>query len=217
LSERIPSCVEAKAGGVGERQAASGPPRPASSGAAAALVLATVLEAGAALAAGETKHIQLAPPSASAEHTVIQVGPLALKIRTSSIVLGITGGPDDGAIFGTTGASFANANSFAEARQSGVYSVAGSARAALTLSFDLSEFLTNVTAHIPIPLGGGRPVQAALSLEAGGRLSLNVGSSFGFSSAKAAAPDQPGGHFSMSANALKPWKRIHLRWRYTFY
>ena len=148
---------------------------------------------------------------------LVHVGPLALKIRTTAIVLGITGGPSDGAIFGTTGASFANANSFAEARQSGVYSVAGSARAALTLSFDLSDFLTNVTAHILIPLGGGRPVQAALSLEAGGRLSLNVGSSFGFSSAKSSAPDQPGGHFSMSANALKPWKRIHLRWRYTFY
>lgn len=216
MSERIANCVEAKAGGVGERQAAWGPHGPEAT-AAAALMLATALGAGAALAAGETKHIQLAPPSASAEHTVIHVGPLALKIRTSAIVLGITGGPGDGAIFGTTGASFANANSFAEARQSGVYSVAGSARAALTLSFDLSDFLSNVTGHIPIPLGGGRPVQAALSLEAGGRLSLNVGSSFGFSSAKRSAPDQPGGHFSMSANALKPWKRLHLRWRYTFY
>ena len=173
---------------------------------------------GEARAAGVTKHIQLAPPSASAEHTVIELGPLALKIRTSSIVLGIAQGPGDGAIFGTTGASFANASSFAEARQSGVYSVAGAARAALTLSFDLSDFLTNVSAHIPIPLGGGgRPVQAALSLEAGGRLSLNVGSSFGFSSAKRSAPDEPGGHFSMSANVLKPWKRLHLRWRYTFY
>ncbi|HWG79077.1 MAG TPA: hypothetical protein VN681_04835 [Stellaceae bacterium] len=181
------------------------------------MALAAFLVAPAAQAAGDSKKITLAPPSASAEHTVIHVGPLALKIRTSAIVLGITGGPSDGAIFGTTGASLANASSFAEARQSGVYSVAGSARAALTLSFDLSEFLSNVTAHIPIPLGGGRPVQAALSLEAGGRLSLNVGSSFGFSSAKASAPDQPGGHFSMSANALKPWKRLHLRWRYTFY
>jgi len=181
------------------------------------MALAAFLVAPAAQAAGDTKKITLAPPSASAEHTVIHVGPLALKIRTSAIVLGITGGPSDGAIFGTTGASLANASSFAEARQSGVYSVAGSARAALTLSFDLSEFLSNVTAHIPIPLGGGRPVQAALSLEAGGRLSLNVGSSFGFSSAKGSAPDQPGGHFSMSANALKPWKRLHLRWRYTFY
>lgn len=170
-----------------------------------------------ARAAGETRYIQLAPPSASAEHTVIKAGPLALKIRTSSIVLGVAGDPEDGAIFGTSGGSVAFANSFAEARQSGVYSVAGSARAALTLTFDLSDFLNNVTAHIPIPLGGGRPVQAALSLEAGGRLSLNVGSSFGFSSAKGSAPDEPGGHFSISANALKPWKRLHLRWRYTFY
>lgn len=215
MSERILNCVEAKAGGVGERQAAAGPQRPGATGAAAALVLAMLLSE--ARAAGEVKHIQLAPPSASAEHTLVHVGPLALKIRTSSIVLGIADGPGDGAIFGTTGGSLAFANSFAEARQSGVYSVAGSARAALTLSFDLSEFLTNVTAHIPIPLGGGRPVQAALSLEPGGRLSLNVGSSFGFSSAKRSAPDQPGGHFSFSANALKPWKRLHLRWRYTFY
>ena len=199
---------------MGERQAAFAPRRPAAI-AAAALVLA--LPPSEARAAGETKHIQLAPPSASAEHTVVHVGPLALKIRTSSIVLGIAQGPGDGAIFGTTGTDLANAASFAEARQSGVYSVAGSARAALTLSFDLSELLNNVTAHIPIPLGGSRPVQAALSLEAGGRLSLNVGSSFGFSSAKASAPDQPGGHFSMSANGLKPWKRLHLRWRYTFY
>ncbi|HKW53983.1 MAG TPA: hypothetical protein VJO12_09840, partial [Stellaceae bacterium] len=163
------------------------------------MALAASLLAPEAWAAGATKHIQLAPPSASAEHTVVHVGPLALKIRTSSIVLGIAGGPSDGAVFGTTGAAFATANSFAEARQSGVYSVAGSARAALTLSFDLSDFLTNVTGHIPIPLGGSRPLQAALSLEAGGRLSLNVGSSFGFSSAKASAPDQPGGHFSFSA------------------
>jgi hypothetical protein len=201
---------------VGERQAATGPRRPGAGGAAAALLLALLLSE--ARAAGETKHIQLAPPSASAEHTVIHMGPLALKIRTSSIVLGIADGPGDGSIFGTTGGSFADANSFAEARQSGVYSVAGAARAALTLSFDVSEFLSNVTAHIPIPLGGGsRPVQAALSLEAGGRLSLNVGSSFGFSAAKSSAPDQPGGHFSLSANALKPWKRLHLRWRYTFY
>lgn len=148
---------------------------------------------------------------------MVKLGPLALKIRTSSIVLGIADGPGDGAIFGTSGCSVAFANSFAEARQSGVYSVAGSARVALTLSFDLSDFLSNFTAHIPIPLGGGRPVQAALSLEAGGRLSFNVGSSFGFSSAKGSAPDQPGGHFSVSANALKPWKRINLRWRYTFY
>ena len=216
MSERILNCVEAKAGGVGERQAALGPPRPGATGAAAAaLVLAMLLSE--ARAAGEIKHIQLAPPSASAEHTVIEVGPLALKIRTGSIVLGIAQGPGDGAIFGTTGGSLAFANSFAEARQAGVYSVAGAARAALTLSFDLSDFLSNVTAHIPIPLGGGRPVQAALSLEAGGRLSLNIGSSFGFSSAKRSAPDQPGGHLSISANALKPWKRLHLRWRYTFY
>ena len=200
---------------MGGRQAAWGPRWAGAGSAAAGLVLALLLSE--ARAAGETKHIQLAPPSASAEHTVIHVGPLALKIRTSSIVLGIADGPGDGAIFGTTGGSLGFANSFAEARQSGVYSVAGSARAALTLSFDLSDFLGDVTAHIPIPLGGGRPVQAALSLEAGGRLSLNVGSSFGFSSAKGSAPDQPGGHFSMSANALKPWKRIHLRWRYTFY
>jgi hypothetical protein len=215
LRKRTSSCVDAKAGGLGERQAAAGPPGPGATGAATALVLAMLLSE--ARAAGETKHIQLAPPSASAEHTVIKVGPLALKVRTSSIVLGIADGPGDGAIFGTSGGSVAFANSFAEARQSGVYSVAGSARAALTLSFDLSDFLSNVTAHIPIPLGGGRPVQAALSLEAGGRLNLNVDSSFGFSSAKKSAPDQPGGHFSMSANALKPWKRLHLRWRYTFY
>ena len=192
---------------------ASGPHPPAAA-AAAALVLAMLLSE--ARAAGETKHIQLAPPSASAEHTLVHVGPLALKIRTNSIVLGIGQGPGDGSIFGTTGAS-ANISSFAEARQSGVYSVAGSARAALTLSFDLSDFLTNMSAHIPLPLGGSRPVQAALSLEAGGRLSLNVGSSFGFSSAKSSAPDQPGGHFSLSANPLKPWKRLSLRWRYTFY
>jgi hypothetical protein len=180
------------------------------------MALAAFFLAPAAQAASN-KQITLAPPSARADHTLIHVGPLALKIRTSSIVLGIAGGPGDGAIFGDDAAALGYANSFAEARQSGVYTVAGSARAALTLSFDLSDFLSNVTAHIPIPLGGGRPVQAALSLEAGGRLSLNVGSSFGFSSARASAPDQPGGHFSMSANALKPWKRIHLRWRYTFY
>jgi hypothetical protein len=172
-----------------------------------------VLGATEARAAGESKHITLAPPSASADHTLIHVGPLALKIRTSSIVLGIGDGPGDGAIFGG-----GNAASFAEARQSGVYSVAGSARAALTLSFDVSDFLTDVTGRLPLPLGGGsRPVQAALALEAGGRLSLDVGSSFGFASAKAAAPDQPGGRFSISANALKPWKRISLRWRYSFY
>lgn len=183
------------------------------------MALAALLGTTEARAAGESKHITLAPPSASADHTLIHLGPLALKIRTSSIVLGIGDGPGDGAIFGGgNAASFAYANSFAEARQSGVYSVAGSARAALTLSFDVSDFLTDVTGRLPLPLGGGsRPVQAALALEAGGRLSLNVGSSFGFASAKAAAPDQPGGRFSISANALKPWKRISLRWRYSFY
>jgi hypothetical protein len=106
--------------------------------------------------------------------------------------------------------------SFAAARESGIYSVAGSAKAALALSFDLGDFLSNATGHVPLPLGGaGRQLQAALSLQAGGRLSLDVGSSFGFSSA-AAAPDRPGGHLSLSVNALKPWKHASIRWRYTF-
>src|SRR5216683_3159566 len=148
----------------------------------------------------------------SADHTLINLGPLALKMRTSSIVLGAADGAGDspGGPYGP------NVSSFAAARESGIYSVAGSAKAALTLSFDLGDYLENAAGRLPIPIGGaGRKFQAAFALEAGGKLSLNVGSSFGFSSSSG-APDKPGGHLSFSTNVLKPWKRTTLRWRYTF-
>ena len=129
--------------------------------------LASVLQRMAASTAPAAKTLHLSLFTYLFKHKVWLAG---IGMVVLAIVLGIAQGPGDGSIFGTTGAS-ANISSFAEARQSGVYSVAGSARAALTLSFDLSDFLTNMSAHIPIPLGGSRPVQAALSLEAGGRLS----------------------------------------------
>ena len=211
MSERNSSCVEAKAGGWGERQAASGPRRPTAAG--AALAVTAFLMAPDALAAADSREVKLAPPRAAAEHTLISLGPLAIKMQTSSIVLGAADGAGDGPgePYGPT------VSSFAAARESGIYSVAGSAKAALTLSFDLGDFLANAAGRVPIPMGGsaGRQLQAALSLQAGGKLSLNVGSSFGFSSQRA-APDKPGGHLSFSINALKPWKRASLRWRYTF-
>ncbi len=180
--------------------------------AGAALAVTALLAARGAQAAGDGKYITLAPPSANSEHTVVHVGPLALKVRTSSIVLGAA----DGA--GGVGSFAPNVSSFAQARETGVYTVAGSAKAALTLSFDVGDFLEHAAGRIPLPMGGvGRQLQAALSLEAGGKLSLNVGSSFGFSSSSRDVPDQPGGHFSLSVNALKPLKHIGLRWRYTFY
>jgi hypothetical protein len=206
LNERNFNCVEAKAGGLGERQAACGPRKPTAAG--AALALTAFLMAPEAQAAGDSKEVKLAPPRAAAEHTLIDLGPLAIKMRTSSIVLGAAdspGGPDG-----------PNISSFAAARESGTYSVAGSAKAALTLSFDLGDYLSDAAGRLPIPMGGvGRKLQAALALEAGGRLSLNVGSSFGFSSSSG-APDKPGGRLSFSTNVLKPWKRTTLRWRYTF-
>ena len=210
MSERNFNCVEAKAGGLGERQAACGPQRATASGAVMALM--AFLMAPDALAAGDSKEVRLAPPSASADHTLINLGPLALKMRTSSIVLGAADGAGDspGGPYGP------NVSSFAAARESGIYSVAGSAKAALTLSFDLGDYLENAAGRLPIPIGGaGRKFQAAFALEAGGKLSLNVGSSFGFSSSSG-APDKPGGHLSFSTNVLKPWKRTTLRWRYTF-
>jgi hypothetical protein len=210
LSERDFSCVEAKAGGLGERQAACGPRQATAAG--AAMVLSAFLMAPDAHGAATSEDVKLARPSATAEHTLINLGPLAIKMHTSSIVLGAADGAGDslGAPYG------ANVSSFAAAREQGVYSVAGSARAALTLSFDLGDYLSDAAGRVPLPLGGvGRKLQAALSLEAGGKLSLNVGSAFGFSSASA-APDKPGGHLSFSTNALKPWKRASLRWRYTF-
>lgn len=210
MSERIFICVEAKAGGLGKRQAAGRPRRPVAAG--AALAVTALLAAPGAQAAGDGKYITLAPPSANSEHTVVHVGPLALKVRTSSIVLGAADGAGGVASFAP------NVSSFAQARETGVYTVAGSAKAALTLSFDVGDFLEHAAGRIPLPLGGvGRQLQAALSLEAGGKLSLNVGSSFGFSSSSRDLPDQPGGHFSFSVNALKPWKHVGLRWRYTFY
>jgi hypothetical protein len=210
LSERTTNCVEAKAGGLGERLAASGPRRATATG--AAMALSAFLLAPDARAAGDNKQITLAPPRANAEHTLINLGPLAIKMQTSSIVLGLAHGAED-----SPGGPYApNISSFAEARQSGLYSVAGTAKAALTLSFDLGDYLSNAAGRLPIPLGGaGRKLQAALSLEAGGKLSVNVGSSFGFSSSSG-APDKPGGHLSFSINALKPWKHASLRWRYTF-
>jgi len=189
---------------------ACGPRKPTATG--AAMALAAFLVAPDALAAGDSKEVKLAPPRASAEHTLINLGPLAIKMQTSSIVLGAADGAGDspGGPYGP------NISSFAAARESGVYSVAGSARAALTLSFDLGDYLENAAGRLPIPMGGvGRKFQAALALEAGGKLSLNVGSSFGFSSSSG-APDKPGGHLSFSMNVLKPWKRTTLRWRYTF-
>jgi hypothetical protein len=164
-----------------------------------------------ALAASDSKEVKLAPPRAAGEHTLINLGPLAIKMQTTSIVLGAA----DGA--GAGGPYAPNVSSFAAARESGIYSVAGSAKAALTLSFDFGDFLANAVGRVPLPIGGaaGRQLQAALSLQAGGKLSLDVGSTFGFSSQRA-APDKPGGHLSFSINALKPWKRASLRWRYTF-
>lgn len=211
MSERNFICVEAKAGGLGERQAACGPRKPTAAG--AAMALTAFLMAPDAQAAGDSKDVQLAPPRAAAEHTLIHLGPLAIKMHTSSIVLGAAdgaGGDNPGGPYGPS------VSSFAAARESGVYSVAGSAKAALTLSFDLSDYLSNAAGRVPIPLGGvGRKLQAGLALEAGGKLSLNVGSSFGFSSSRA-APDKPGGRLSFSTNVLKPWKRTTIRWRYTF-
>jgi len=210
LSERTFNCVEAKAGGLGERQAACGPRKPTATG--AALALTAFLAAPEALAAGDSKQVKLAPPRAAAERTLIDLGPLAVKMQTSSIVLGAADGAGD-----SPGGSYgATVSSFAAARESGIYSVAGSAKAALTLSFDLGDYLSNAAGRLPIPMGGvGRKFQAALALEAAGRLSLNVGSSFGFSSSSG-APDKPGGRLSFSTNVLKPWKRTTLRWRYTF-
>ena len=206
MSERNFICVEAKAGGIGERLAAGRPHRRVPTG--AAMALTALLAAPAAHAAAENQEIKLAPTRASAEHTLIKLGPLALKMQTNSIVLGAADGAG-----GDLGPAIP---SFAAARESGIYSVAGSAKAALALSFDLGDFLSNATGHVPLPLGGaGRQLQAALSLQAGGKLSLDVGSSFGFSSSSA-APDRPGGHLSFSINALKPWKHAQLRWRYTF-
>jgi hypothetical protein len=177
------------------------------------LAVTAFLMAPEALAASDSKEVKLAPPRAAGEHTLINLGPLAIKMRTTSIVLGAADGAGDG----SGGPYGPNVSSFAAARESGIYSVAGSAKAALTLSFDFGEFLANAVGRVPIPMGGaaGHQLQAALSLQAGGKLSLDVGSSFGFSSQRA-APDKPGGHLSFSVNALKPWKRASLRWRYTF-
>jgi hypothetical protein len=212
LSERNFICVDAKAGGLGKRQAALRPHRPAAAG--AALAVATLLAASAAEAAGRDKTITLTPTSASADHTVVKLGPLALKVRTSSIVLGLAPG-DGGPGLDQPGAPRA---SFAAARQDGVYTVSGSARAALTLSIDLGDFLSDAAGHIPLPLGGvGRQLHAALSLEPGGRLGIDIGSSFGLASTRKSAPDEVGGHFSFSVNALKPSKHVELRWRYAFY
>ena len=129
-----------------------------------------------ALAAADSREVKLAPPRAAAEHTLISLGPLAIKMQTSSIVLGAADGAGDG----PAGPYGPTVSSFAAARESGIYSVAGSAKAALTLSFDLGDFLANAAGRVPIPMGGsaGRQLQAALSLQAGGKLSLNVGSSF---------------------------------------
>ena len=212
MSERNSFCVEAKAGGLGERHAACGPRQPAAIG--AAIALTAFLMTPDARAASKNREIALASPSASAEHTLIHVGPLALKMRTSSIVLGAADGASagDGAIFAP------NTLAFAAARESGVFSVAGSARAALTLNFDVSDFLTDMNGRLPLPMGGvGRQLQAALALEPGGKLSVDVGSTFGLSSSSKSAPDPVGGHFSFSMNALKPWKRVGVRWRFTFY
>ena len=129
-------------------------------------------------------------------------------MQTNSIVLGAADGAGDG--LGPT------IPSFAAARKFGIYSVAGSAKAALALSFDLGDFLSNATGHVPLRLGGaGRQLQAALSLQAGGKLSLDVGSSFGFVLLRRARP--AGRRPLLQHQCASRVKHAQLRWRYTFF
>lgn len=155
--------------------------------------------------AGQSMEMTVAPPHATAEHILVNLGIVALKIETRSIVLGAADGP-----------AMPLASSFA-ARSSGAFAVTGNARATLSLTLDLGDALADGSGRIPLPLGGAwaRNARAALSLGAGGKLSLDIGSSFGFSGSSP-GPDRPSGRLTFGTNVLNPWKRTTLGWRYTF-
>ena len=207
MRERKVNCVEVKAGGLDLRRAVWPPRRLAGKGAATA-IMAFLMVPAAAQGAGDSTEMTVAPPHATGEHTLVNLGIVALKIETRSIVLGTA-----------DGLALPLASSFAAARSSGAFAVTGNARASLSLTLDLGDALADGEGRIPLPLGGGwaRNARAALSLGAGGQLSLDVGSSFVFSGLTSSpGPDRPSGRLTFSTNALKPWKRTTLGWRYTF-
>jgi hypothetical protein len=212
LRERKVNCVEVKAGGLDLRRAAWRPRRPAGKGAAAAF-LAFLMAPATAQGAGQSTEMTVAPPHATAEHTLISLGIVALNIETRSIVLSAADGP-----------AVPLASSFAAARSSGAFAVTGNATATLSLTLGLGDALADGSGRIPLPLGGGwaRNARAALSLGADGKLSLDIGSSFEFSSSSfgfsssSSGPDRPSGRLTFGTNVLNPWKRTTLGWRYTF-
>lgn len=177
--------------------------RPAAKG--GAVVLAACLLSSGAEAAGDRRDMQISLPQATAEHTVANLGFLVLKLQTNSIALGLADGPIGTAI-----------PSFASARSAGVFSVTGMARASLSLTLDLGDPLTGLQTKIPLPLRGiASAAQASLMLDRGGRVTVNIGSSFGFSGPSRGVP-MVGGTLSLSTDVLKPWKRAVLRYRAQF-
>ena len=169
------------------------------------MIVAACLLSPDAEAAGDRRDRVVSPPRATAERTVVNLGAIVLKLQTNSIALGLA---DD--------LGGAPAPSFAAARSAGTFSVTGMARASLTLTLDLGDPLTGREAKIPVPLRGvARAAQASLGLDARGKISVNVGSSFGFSGASHGGAIRGGG-WSLSTNVLKPWKRTTLRYRVQF-
>jgi hypothetical protein len=158
----------------------------------------------AADAADPRKEAPFTIPRRSTESTLLNLGVVAISIHTENIMLGAAALPVR-----------PSSLSFAASPSAYTSSVTGSARAALTLSLSLGDLLADRSASIPLPLGAfAHAAKASLSMEAGGKLSVAIGTSFGIGSSR--GPAGTGGTLKLNTNLLKPWKHTTLNWRIQF-
>ena len=161
------------------------------------MVVTALLLPPAAQAAEREKIVIIAPMPM--ERTLVDFGGVAIKIQAAtSAVLSAADG--------------AGGAGFAASPPAGAMAVPGTAKARLSLTFDFGDTSTDHAGRLPIPLGPwAHSAQAALSLSTGGKLSLDVGTSFG-----SAGGATRGSRLSLDTNVLNPAKRTVLRWQFVF-
>ena len=170
---------------------------------AGAVLSGALLNAAPAKAADPRKNEPMSLPHRASESTLINLGAIAVSMRTDNIVLGaVEPAPPLG---------------FAASPRDGTFTVTGSARAMLSLTLNLGALLPDGSAHIPIPMKTfSEASKASLSLEPGGKLNLAINTFFGIGSSGGGAAAGRSGSFHVNVNPLHPWKHATIGWHFQF-